>query len=119
MNNKKPVYNLEERTLQFAIAVRNFTKKLPRQIENNAFIKQLIRSSASTGANYIEANESLGDKDKKMKIRICKKESKESRYFCRLVETDGSSEQERERWSLVNESTELMNIFGAILKKLP
>jgi len=111
-------YDLEKRTLKFAIDVKKFTKKLPRTIENIEYIKQLIRASASIGANYIEANECLGTKDKIMKMRISKKESKESRFYCILVETDNSRSQEDERTYLINESTELMNIFGAILKKL-
>ena len=53
-----------------------------------------------------------------MKIRISKKESKESRFYSGLVETDNTKAQEDERKYLVNEATELMNIFGAILKKL-
>ena len=112
------VYDLESRTLKFAIDVKKFTKTLPRTIENAEYIKQLIRSSASVGANYIEANESLGQNDKRMKIRISKKESKESRYFLSLVETDHSKSQEEERSYLIKEATELMNIFGAILKKI-
>jgi four helix bundle protein len=112
------LYDLEDRTLKFAIDVKKFTRNIPRTIENIEFIKQLIRAAASIGANYIEANESLGEKDKKMKIRISKKESKESRFFCCLVETDNSKSQEDERKYLVNEATELMNILGAILKKL-
>jgi four helix bundle protein len=108
------LYDLEDRTLKFAIDVKKFTRNIPRTIENIEFIKQLIRAAASIGANYIEANESLGEKDKKMKIRISKKESKESRFFC----WDNSKSQEDERKYLVNEATELMNILGAILKKL-
>jgi four helix bundle protein len=112
------VYDLEDRTLKFALDVKKFTRSLPRTIENNEYIKQLIRASASVGANYIEANESLGPNDKKMKIRISKKESKESRFYSGLVETDNTKAHEDERKYLVNEATELMSIFGAILKKL-
>ena len=113
-----PIYDLEERTLQFAVMVRTFTKKLPRTTENIEDIKQLTRSSASIGANYIEANESLGDKDKKMRIKISRKESKEARFFSRLVDTSGKDQLEVERSNIIQESTELMNILSAILKKL-
>ena len=111
-------YDLEDRTLKFALDVKKFTSKLPRTIENIGYIKQLIRASASKGANYIEANECLGAKDKIMKIRISKKESKESRFYSSLVETDNSKSKEDERNYLIKEASELMNIFGAILKKL-
>ena len=73
--NKK--YNLEERTFLFASRVRRLTKRLHRTIENIEDIKQLIRSSGSVGANYIEANESLSKKDFLMRIKICRKEAKE------------------------------------------
>ena len=52
-------YDLEERTLQFAMDCRLFLKKLPKIISNIEDGKQLVRSSGSAGANYIEANEAL------------------------------------------------------------
>lgn len=60
--NSKHVYDLEERTFEFAKAVRIFIKTLPKSTANYEDSKQLIRSSGSVGANYIEANESLGKK---------------------------------------------------------
>jgi four helix bundle protein len=60
-------FDLEERTFQFAKRVRLFVKQLPRTIGNIEDVKQLIRSSGSIGANYIEANESLGQKDFKLR----------------------------------------------------
>lgn len=59
----KPVYDLEERTFQFAKKVRIWVKKLPRSIGNDEDARQLVRSSGSVGANYIEANEALSKKD--------------------------------------------------------
>ena len=63
IQNSKPVYYLEERTFQFAKAARLFVKTLPKTIANIEDGKQLIKASDSVGANYIEANESLGKKD--------------------------------------------------------
>jgi four helix bundle protein len=98
--------------------IRAFVKKLPKTIGNIEDGKQLIRSSGSVGANYIEANESLSKKDFIMRIKICRKEAKESRYWLRLVDTKkNETEQEDNRKDLIDEATELMNIFGAILKK--
>ena len=71
--------------------------KLPKNAVNAEYIPQLIRAGSSPGANYIEANESIGDKDFKMKIKTCRRESKESAYWLRLVITGGSAEQENER----------------------
>ena len=110
-------YDLEDRTLAFAKRVRAFVKKLPKTISNFEDIKQLVKASGSVGANYIEANEALSKKDFKMRIKICRKESKESRYWLRLIDTNDVAELEEERAWLVNESTELMNIFGSILQK--
>jgi four helix bundle protein len=114
--NSKP-YDLEDRTFAFAKSVRAFVKKLPKTAANMEDGRQLIRASGSVGANYIEANESLSKKDFTMRIKICRKEAKESRYWLRLIETNQESELEEDRRSLVEESTELMNIFGSILQK--
>ncbi len=112
------IYDLEERTFQFALKVRFFIKKLPRNVNNIEDGKQLVRSSGSVGANYIEANDSLGEKDKLMKVRICRKEAKESKFWLRLVDTENNEILELERIKLIQESHELMLIFGSILKSL-
>jgi four helix bundle protein len=110
-------YDLEDRTFAFSNNVRAFVKKLHKSIANIEDGKQLIRSSGSVGANYIEANEALSKKDFVMRIKICRKEAKESRYWLRLVDTYGDPEIEKEKESLVEEAAEIMNIFGAILSK--
>ncbi|MFB0520010.1 MAG: four helix bundle protein [Desulfatiglandales bacterium] len=114
--NSKP-YDLEDRTFEFARSVRAFVKKLRKSVANIEDGKQLIRASRSIGANYIEANESLSKKDFIMRIKICRKEAKESRYWLMLIDTDDKLEHENHKKQLVNEATELMNIFGAILAK--
>lgn len=109
-------YDLEDRTYAFAKRVAQLTKKLPKDISNIEFIKQLVRAAGSVGANYIEANEALSKKDFLYRIKICRKESKESRYWLRLIETK-RNDQEQERKALEQEATELMNIFGSIWRK--
>ena len=119
MNRKqdgKP-YDLEERTYQFAKAERIFVKALPKTITNLNDGKQLVRSSGSVGANYREANEALSKKDFLMRIKICRKEAKESRYWLRLVDVGLDKELEKERKYLENEAVELTHIFGAIITK--
>jgi four helix bundle protein len=113
---EKP-YDLEERTYLFAHDVRQFVKQLPLTIANTEDIRQLVRSSGSIGANYIEANESLGKKDFKYHVKVSRKEAKESRYWLRLVDTGDKPRVNQERQALVQESVELMNIFGAIFRK--
>ena len=116
-NQNTKRYDLEDRTLEFAKRVRSFVKRLPKTMGNIEDGKQLIRASGSVGANYIEANESLSKKDFIVRIKISRKESKESRYWLRLVDTNDQQEMEAERDALIREATELMNIFGAILQK--
>ena len=111
------IYDLENRTLAFAKKVRGFVKKLPKTMVNIEDGRQLVRASGSVGSNYIEANESLGKKDFIMRIKICRKEAKESRYWLKLVDTDLKADLEKERSELEKEATELMNIFGSIPRK--
>jgi four helix bundle protein len=111
-------YNLEDRTLEFAEKVRAFVKKLPISISNTEDIRQLTKASGFVGANYIEANESLSKKDFIFRIKISRKESKESRYWLRLVDTHENQKLEEDRNSLINEAKKLMNTFGAILQKI-
>ncbi len=114
-NFKLQKYNLEDRTLKFAMRVVKFVKSLPKNIANREIIKQLVRSAGSVGANYIEANESLGKKDFAMRIKICRKEAKESGYWLKLLEVKEKDESERE--SLITEATEFVKIFSKILQK--
>ena len=90
--NAKP-YDLEERTAVFAEQSRAFVKTLPRTIGNIEDAKQFIRASGSIGANYIEANEAIGKKDFVMKIKICRREAKETCYWLRLLDVDGKLER--------------------------
>jgi four helix bundle protein len=112
----KPRYDLEDRTYRFAKRTRDFVKRLPRTICNIEDVKQLARSSNSVGSNYIEANEALSKKDFRMRIKICRKESKESAYHLRLLDTRGNNELDKERESLVQEAYEFVKIFNAILR---
>jgi len=114
MENK---YNLEERTYQFAKRIAFFCRRLPYNSTNKEYISQLIRSSGSTGANYIEANEALSKKDFVMRIKICRKEAKESIYWIRLIVDTNSEGFKQEGVSLKDEATELKKIFSAIIVK--
>ncbi|MBI3290927.1 four helix bundle protein [Candidatus Falkowbacteria bacterium] len=110
-------FDLEERTFNFSKQVRSFVKKIPKTLVNIDDLKQLIRSSGSVGANYIEANEALSKKDFLLRIKICRKEAKESRYWLKLIEIFEDKEIEKERRHLENEANELMMIFGSIVRK--
>ncbi len=113
-------YDLEERTFLFAKNVRVFLKKIPVTIGNKEDAKQLIRCSASIGANYIEANEALSKKDFLYRVKIARKEAKESKestFFLRLLDLETKPELETSRETLRDESTQLMKILGAIVTK--
>lgn len=116
MGNDK-VYNLEERTFLFAKECRFLVKDLKKTISNIEDGKQLVRSSGSVGANYIEGNEKLGDKDLKFRLKISRKEAKESKYWLRLLKALNSDKKDRIE-VLINEAEELKKILSAIINKL-
>jgi len=117
VSNTRKTFDLEERTFQFARRVRLLLKRVPRTIGNIEDGKQVLRSSGSVGANYIEANEALGSKDFLMRIKISRKEAKESHYWLRLIDLEGNQELEPERMALLQEAEELTRILGAIYRK--
>ena len=117
IQNNKPVYDLEERTFQFAKAVRLFVKTLPKTIANIEDSKQLIRASGSVGSNYREANESLSKKDFLMRLKISRKEAKESAYWLRLIHETNNLKNANDALNLIQEANELKKIFSSILEK--
>jgi four helix bundle protein len=113
-NTNAPVYDPEDRTLKFAKDVRVFVRLVQKDTANIEDCKQLVRSSGSIGANYIEANESLSKKDFIMRIKIARKEAKESIFWLQLINVSENLEAERVRLS--REATELMKILSAIVR---
>ena len=111
---QKPFSDLEDRTFEFAKRCRDYVKKLPKTLTHVEYGKQLIRSSGSTGANYIEANDSISNKDFYHRIKISRKEAKESRFWLRL--TIPQEDQEDEQNKLIQEALELTKIFGSIVR---
>lgn len=116
MENRRPL-DLQERTFLFAREVRGFIKRLPRTVCNLEDGRQLIRSSGSVAANFVEANESLSKKDFLMRIKICRKEAKESHLWLRLLETGSSGSCEKDRETLLGEARELILILSSIISK--
>ncbi len=114
-NTKK--YDLEQRTYRFARNVRDFIKEIPKISTNNIYISQLIRSSSSIGANFIEANEALSKKDFYHRVRICRKEAKETNFWLLLLDLSSNLTLQNKLNNLIQEVNELMKIFGAIVSK--
>ena len=112
-NNKKE-YNLEERTAKFAEAIIELMRKIPPDLVNQRLIPQLVGSGGSLGANYCEANEAESKKDFQHKIGICKKETKETKHWLRLLAKANPQFKEDFR-KLWQEAQELLLIFSKIL----
>lgn len=108
-------YDLEERTFQFAKSVRLFVKTLPKTVATTEDSRQVIRSSGSVGANYREASDALGDKDRVMRLRISRKEAKESTYWLRLILETNHLNNPDEASRLIQEGNELRKILSAII----
>ncbi len=88
---------------------------MPKNISSIEYGKQAGGASGSVGANYIEANEALSKKDFMMRIKICRKEAKESGYWLRLIVETNEEKYKEEGKRLSNEATELKKIFSSIL----
>ena len=110
-------FDLEERTFQFAKSIALYAKQLPKNISNLEYEEQVTASSGSVGANYIEANEALSRKDFAMRIKICRKEAKETAYWLRLIIETNDEEFRPGGIKLLNEAVELKKIFSSILLK--
>ncbi len=115
MSNKP--YDLERRTFEFARDIRLFIKSLPKTIANVEDSKQVVRSSGSVGANYIEANEKLSKKDFLFRMKISRKEAKESVYWLSLINESNDLQNKKVVLELTNEGTELKKILSSIIDK--
>ena len=110
--------DLEERTFRFAQLVRASVKQLPRTIGNTEGVRQLVCASGSVAANWIEADEALSKKDFVMRVKIRRKEAKESRLFLRLLDLGLSRTEGAARDKLAQEARELTLIFSTIISKI-
>ncbi|WP_157607954.1 four helix bundle protein [Seonamhaeicola sp. S2-3] len=116
MSNQKP-FNLEDRTFEFARDCHFLIKNLSKTISNIEDAKQLVRASGSVGANYIEGNEKPGEKDLKYRIKISRKEAKESEYWLKLLKSQNPSHS-NDIEKLIIEAAEIRKILSTIINKL-
>ncbi len=110
--------DLVERTEKFARDVRRFVRSLPRTISNAEDVKQVVRSSGSVAANQIEADNALGDQDRLMKFRICRKEARETGLWIRLLDWGRDEAVDAEQARLNDESSQLVKIYSTIIIRL-
>lgn len=106
--------DLEIRCLEFAKKVRDYCRSIKNDTVNNVYIKQIVRSSSAIGANYIEANEKLGEKDLLMRLKIARREAKETTYWLALLENENKDLNN----SLLDEAVQLNKILSAIILKV-
>ena len=113
----KNKYDLEERTAKFGENIIKFAKKIPKNAVTIPLISQLVRAGTSVGANYCEADDAESKQDFRHKIGICKKESRESKHWLRMiaVATPEFKEEARVLWQ---EAKELNLILNSIINKL-
>jgi four helix bundle protein len=117
METKKTLYDLDERTARFGEQVIRFCKTIPFTPITEPLIRQIIKSGTSVGANYCEADDAVSGKEFRQKIGTCKKESRETKHWLRMlaVATEDRAEDARILW---REANELMLIFASIFRKL-
>ena len=113
-SNDEKVFDLEERTARFGESIINFVQTLPKDRVNNVLISQLVRSGTSIGANYMEADAAESKKDFRHKIALCKKESKETKHWLRMI-AKANPDKKSECKKLWNEAQELTLIYSSIL----
>jgi len=113
-SNDKKAFDLEERTSMFGETIIVFVKTLPKDLVNIELIKQIVRSGTSVGANYMEADAAESKKDFRHKIALCKKESKETKHWLRMIAkaNPGKKDECKKLWK---EAQELTRIFSSIL----
>jgi four helix bundle protein len=92
-------------------------RQLAQNVSNMEYGRQVVGASGSVGANYIEANEALSKKDFLMRIKICRKEAKESAYWLRLITETNHDRFRDQGCDLLNEAIELKKIFSSILTR--
>lgn len=114
--NYKKEFDLEKRTTEFAKNVIRLCHKLPRNPINYRLVGQVVGSAGSVGANYREANDPLGDKDFVLRLRIARKEVKETIHWLELL-TVANPQFQAEIKNLINEANELKNILSSIISK--
>ena len=120
MTNNQTTINkfyLEERTAKFGENIIILCHKIPKNEITKPLVNQLIKASTSVGANYCEADDAESKKDFKHKVGICKKESRESKHFLRMMAyaAPNFKEELRKHWQ---EAKELNLIFNAIFRKV-
>jgi four helix bundle protein len=111
-----PLFDLGDRTARFGEEIIRFAQKIPQNPVNNRLISQCVGAGTSIGANYCEADDAVSRKEFKKCIGTCRKESKETKYWLRMIAVAEPSLKAEAR-RLWREAKELNLIFGTIFRK--
>ncbi len=114
---KRQSFDLKDRTTEFGKRVIRLARALPNDAVNERLIKQVVGSADSVGANYREANDALSKKDMIHRMRIVRKEAKETKHHLELIEEANPKFRMRMQ-ALIQEADELKRIFSTIIDKL-
>ena len=111
-----PPEDLEERTLEFALAMIRFTSRVPKTEESRVLTRQAVRAGTSIGANYAEARRARSRAEFAAKTGDCLKEAEETRYWLRLLDRSSLADSKKCE-PLLAEIRELIAIFTTINKR--
>lgn len=111
-------FDLSDRTLDFAQAVRLFFRRLPRTVWNREDGRQLLRASGQVGASYIAAKAATARKEIVANLRLARKAAKESRYWLRLLDVGGELKMEQERVELIHQAGELARLLRVVVQRV-
>lgn len=110
------LYDLEERTAKFGEAAIQLAKSMHKSVITNPIISQFVRSATSVGANYSEADDAGSRKEFRYRISLCKRESRETKHWLRMIAVADPKVQVQAR-ILWQEARELNLIFASIYRK--
>jgi four helix bundle protein len=108
-------FDLEERTARFGEAIIAFAKRVGLNAITEPLIRQLVKSATSIGANYCEADDAGSKKEFRYRISVCKRESRESKHWLRMI-VAAEPDQRPDARTLWQEAKELHLIFAAIYR---
>jgi four helix bundle protein len=117
VGEQRKTFDLEERTAKFGEEVIRFCRGLKLDAVMEPLVRQIIKSSTSVGANYCEADDAVSRKEFRQKIGTCKKESRETNHWLRMIAAADPTQAETAR-VLWKEANELLLIFATIFRKV-
>lgn len=105
-------------SLQFAKAVREFCKHLPRTVSNVEDVKSLIQSSGEIGAKYLHSKGAVNRESFVGHMRASQAEAITTKYWLNIVDTQGMGELEKHRTHLLRAADELIAILQSLIDNM-